>query len=311
MTSSPPEDHNPEEMAWPRSETDAEEATSSEPVEPVPESIQEAQRLEKVLRDRTPHARRLMPEDEEDPDNTATEDTQTSPTAALPQPLPADPEVLAALEAERRERFNLQREADPIIAMMVVGALSIGSTPLDAVVRYVVLWALLCMAGVLAYVLGRAEREGRNDLDDLVAGVAFGVGVGLPILIALGSPMAGISERMFDAGDVPRNVMDSWVFMAVVFVQPTAESLFFRGAMQQFRSLPLTAMLATIWSVVLFFPHMGIDGFLTLALMIAAFFAFLNFLYSYVRFRNGLSAAWVCQVVSGSLIWFFPRLIFG
>jgi hypothetical protein len=308
MTSSPPEDHNADEMAWPRAtppDTDT-DTTADEQETAAPESMKEAQQLEQVLRDRTPHARPLTGDDDDDEDH---DEDATTPAATERE---IAPEILAALEAERQERFKLQREADPIIAMMVVGAISIGSTPLDAVVRYVILWALLCIAGVLAYVLGRAQQEAmRNDLDDLVAGVGFGMGVGLPILIALGGPMADISGRMFDAGDIPRSIMDTWVFMAVVFVQPTAESLFFRGAMQQFRSLPLTALLATIWSIVLFFPHMEIGGFLTLAVMIAAFFAFLSFLYSYVRLRNGLSAAWICQVVSGSLIWFFPRLLFG
>lgn len=308
MTLTPPEEQNLDEMAWPRSETDTGNVEPPETEDPVPEATEEAQRLERVLRDRTPHARRLTIDEDEADDENDVEQLAAVPVTA---PAPVDPEILAALESEREERFNLQREADPIIAMMIVGAISIGATPLDAVVRYVVLWALLCMAGVLAYVLGRAGHSMRNDLDDLTAGIAFGMGIGLPVLIALGGPMADISARMFDADEVPRNLMDSWVFMAVVFVQPTAESLFFRGAMQQFRSLPLTAILATIWSVVLFFPHMGIGGFFTLALMIGGFFAFLNFLYSYVRFRNGLSAAWICQVVSGSLIWFFPRLLFG
>jgi hypothetical protein len=62
--------------------------------------------------------------------------------------------------------------------------------------------------------------------------------------------------------------------------------------------------------MLIFYPHMELGGAAGVALSIALFFALLNFLYSYVRFRNGLAAAWSCQIIAGSLIWFVPRLIF-
>jgi hypothetical protein len=36
----------------------------------------------------------------------------------------------------------------------------------------------------------------------------------------------------------------------------------------------------------------------------------LNFFYGYLRYRNGLAAAWICQIISGAFLWFLPRLIF-
>jgi hypothetical protein len=47
-----------------------------------------------------------------------------------------------------------------------------------------------------------------------------------------------------------------------------------------------------------------------IAVVIGMFFTFLNFLYGYLRFRNGLAAAWICQIVSSTLLWFAPRLLF-
>lgn len=301
MSTRHPQEDGSEEMAWPRAkdaDTAPTEAEHDSPEEK--DTSAHSPDLENALRGRTPHARPLGDDEDEDPeggDEGISEEQQ---------------ERLAELEAARIERFHLQREADPILVLMGLGAVSIGLTPVDAVVRYVILWVLISAAGLVAYTLGRQiEENQQTTLEDLMSGLGFGLGVGVPLLIVLGTPLASVSARMFDIPGVPQRLMDTWVFMAVVFVQPTADSLFFRGAMQQFRSFFLTALLATGWMIVLFFPHMNLRDFMGLAITIGSFFAFLNFLYSYVRFRNGLVASWLCQIVSGSLIWFFPRLLFG
>ena len=282
----PPYDDEPRNMAWPRDEDDEEhdEPSIENEDDSASLSTREAElEVQKALEDRPPHVSRPKPKDE-------------TPNA---------------LDEERQVRRALQRQADPILALMVIGAVSIGLTPVDAVIRYVLLWTMLGGAGLLAYTLGASQRITQTTLDDLMAGIGFGLGIGIPLLIALGSPLASISERMFEAGeDVPAKVMDTWVFMAVIFVQPAADSLFFRGAMQQFRNFALTAMLATLWTIALFFPHMQLGDATGVAAMLAIFFTFLNFLYSYVRVRNGLAAAWVCQIIGGGLLWFFPRLLF-
>jgi hypothetical protein len=193
---------------------------------------------------------------------------------------------------------------------MVASAISIGLTPVDSITRYTLLWSILGGMGLVAYILGVSQRLSHTSIDDLTAGIGFGLGVGIPLVIVMGGPLESISQRMFDVSDVPVKVMDSWVYMAVIFVQPATDSLFFRGAMQQFRSLILTALLATVWNILLFFPHMDLADAQGVAITIGLFFVFLNFLYGYVRFRNGLAAAWVCQIVGGGMLWFVPRLLF-
>jgi len=65
-----------------------------------------------------------------------------------------------------------------------------------------------------------------------------------------------------------------------------------------------------VWSVVLFFPVMwgdivrapAVAFFLLIALLT------INLLYSYVRERNGLAAAWLCQIVTSLIVFFIPYL---
>jgi hypothetical protein len=55
---------------------------------------------------------------------------------------------------------------------------------------------------------------------------------------------------------------------------------------------------------------MELDDATGVAITLTIFLGVLNFFYSYLRFRNGLAAAWICQLVSGGLLWFAPRLLF-
>ncbi len=274
----------PEDMAWPREESEGHNTT---PTIDKTSTRDVEQHVQKVLKDREPH---VTPKQSDEGIETKDE-TEDS-------------------DIPKRTRPYVQRDADPLFVLMVLAAISIGLTPMDAVLRYVILWSLLGGAGIIATTLGTIQHIRQTTPDDLLAGIGFGLGVGIPFLIILGAPLKQISERMFDVDDTPRMVMDTWVFMAVIFVQPATDSLFFRGAVQEVRNLFLTAILATAWTVVLFFPHMRLQDVTGVAMSIGLFFTLLSFLYSYVRFRNGLAAAWLCQVVVGGLLWFFSRLIF-
>lgn len=296
-------DGESEEMAWPKGESD-DDSLEERPAEPV--STREAENIvKKALENRSPHVfpRRAKEEEVEDEDIEPEDEeavVETTSDEEKPQPKP-----------QSTRRRQLQREADPIFFLMVASAVSIGLTPVDAMTRYMILWSVLGGMGLVAYILGASQRLSQTSIDDLTAGIGFGLGVGIPLIIVMGGPLESISQRMFDVNGVPAKVMDSWVYMAIIFVQPAADSLFFRGAMQQFRSLILTALLATAWNILLFFPHMSLTDVQGVAVTIGLFFAFLNFMYGYVRFRNGLAAAWVCQIVGGGMLWFIPRLLFG
>lgn len=213
-------------------------------------------------------------------------------------------------EAEAEEPL-VQYDADPITAFLIVVAISsIGLSPLEHSLRYVIAWILMGGLGAVGYLLGRSKRFTDTSLDDLLSGVLLGLLVGVSLFIPFGSLLATVSERMFDVANVPDSLMHSWTLMAVVFVMPTAESLFFRGAMQEVRSLIVTSLLATLWWIILFFPHLEIGEAYSVGLSISILFTILNFFYSYLRFRNSLAAAWLGQIVTGFMIWFVPRLIF-
>ncbi len=271
-----------EDMAWPREDEPVEDEPTQPDDEQAPSTLDAELEVREALRDRPAHVK--VPSDEEEDEE--------------------------AVEADRRIRRQLQRQLDPIFVLMVLSAVSVGLTPMDAVVRYVILWALLGMIGVISYTLGSMKQIRPTTLDDLTAGIGFGLGAGIPFLIALGSPLSTISDRMFDVGDASGQLVDTWIFMAVAFVQPATDTLFFRGALQEFRNMFLTGGLATVWTVLFFFPHMELADAPAVALMIGLFFAFLNLVYSYVRRRNGLTAAWLCQIIAGGMVWFVPRLLF-
>lgn len=224
---------------------------------------------------------------------------------------PVDEAVIdELLEADHDQPRAAHRQADPLIAYLIVIALGIGVSPLDALPRYVLLWSLMAFFGAGAYLLGELERVEDGNLGDLFWGMTFGFLASFPFLVVFGEALATISLRMFDVPNTPIIVLDTWVLMAVLFVIPLAETLFFRGGMQTVRSLPLTAVLSTLWSVVVFFPHMELNGREIIGLIMLIVFGLLNFMYAYIKFRNGLAAAWMAQVISYTMLWFLPRLFF-
>ncbi|MCB9437405.1 MAG: CPBP family intramembrane metalloprotease [Anaerolineales bacterium] len=269
-----------DEMAWPREENEG----AAEPKVPPPSTREAEAAVQRALEDRAPHVSILRDEDEDD----------------------AEAERVAEYERRRLR----QREADPVFILMILIAVSIGITPMEGVIRYVILWMLMGGAGLLAYALGSGERMTETTAEDIRTGAYFGLGMSLPFILLFGSAFKSIITRMFVVDNVPTEVMQTWVFMAVVFVQPATDSLFFRGAMQQFRNLFLTAILATVWTVLFYFPHMELSDAPGVATMIGILFGLQNFMYSYVRYRNGLAAAWVCQTIAGGMLWFVPLLLF-
>ncbi len=223
---------------------------------------------------------------------------------------PIRPSRTEEAEAQPERPRAAHREADPLLAYLVLLAIGIGISPLDAPARYLLLWLLMGGLGAVAYLLGGVQRMADAEIDDLAWGAVFGVVSSFPFLVVFGAALQTVSVRMFDEPGNSQIVLDTWVLMAVAFVLPLCESLFFRGGMQDVRSILLTAGLATVWSAILFFPHMELGGREAIALILLIVFALLNFMYSYVRFRNGLAAAWLAQVISYTMLWFVPRLIF-
>jgi phosphate starvation-inducible membrane PsiE len=105
------------------------------------------------------------------------------------------------------------------------------------------------------------------------------------------------------------NLPASAVFQTVVFTMPLAETLFFRGAFQGTRGLLFTTVAASLWTMLLFFPSMNVVQYPLVALIFSIFFAFANFVYSYLRSRFGIYAAWSCQVAINLSLLFLCRFI--
>jgi hypothetical protein len=293
---------NDDQMAWPASQP-----STNQPSEVEAEVVEEKVEAEPTLSSRIPHVTPRPPE----PD----------PLDEIEEGEDEEELIEDETEGDEEEEFEedehpsifsnpFQGEIDPIFAYMVVVALSIGLTPIDATIRYVVLWAALGGAGLVTYILGTSQRLSDTSIEHLRTGLLFGIGIGIPFFILFGSALETVSGRMFDEPNVPMDVMNTWVFMAVCFVMPAADSLFFRGAMQELRGPLISGILATVWAGILFFPHMELGGASGVAVVVTIVFTLLNFFYGYLRYRNGLAAAWICQIISGVFLWFLPRLIF-
>ena len=286
---------NPEnprgQMAWRRD--DSEDSLADIDIDELEEAVDVDAALQAIIESRTPHVK-------------------------MPEPVVAEiDEYDGVEEIEAEEPQAIYRgpridtpEFDPIFALMVVGAIALGTLPFSPSVRYVMLWTLLGSVGLLGYSLGNSARLSDTSPGDIRLGVGLGLAIGLPFMILLGTSLRTVSERIFDVPHVPHEIMNTWVAMAVIFVVPAVETLYFRGVVQQIHNMIFTTVLATIWSMLLYYPHMDLGSALGVAMSIALFFALLNFLYSYVRFRSGLAAAWSCQIVAGGLIWFVPRILF-
>lgn len=190
--------------------------------------------------------------------------------------------------------------SDPLFGLLLAGAISIGLTPIadtDPDLRYTIVWGLLALFGVMAWLFGNAERVGEDDPLNLAWGGVFGLILSIPILAFVGSNLTDLTNNMF----APMQI--GTVLAYLIFVMPLAETLFFRGLLQPPRSFWLVALICTIWQLVLFFPLINSGP---LPLIGGVVFLMANLLYGYVFDRNGLAAAWVCQITVNLALLFLP-----
>jgi hypothetical protein len=191
--------------------------------------------------------------------------------------------------------------SDPIFGLLLAGAISIGLTPLvgndSADMRYTLAWGILAAFGVLAWLLGSASRVGPETPENLSWGIVLGLIVGIPVLAFGVGTLTDVTQSMFP------DMKDGELLAYLVFVMPLAETLFFRGLLQESRPFLVTGGIATVWGLVLFFPLVNRSYF---PIVVGVVLLMSNLMYSYARERNGLAAAWLCQVVVNLLIFFIP-----
>jgi hypothetical protein len=202
-----------------------------------------------------------------------------------------------------------RQDFDPVLGYIMAMALSIGLTPVPTNLRYVLLWTLLAAMGGIAFLIGTGIRLKVTDPGDLLWGIALGIFTGGALLLVGSDTLATVSRRLFSAGQDDNKLFETWVFQATVFVMPVAESLFFRGAMQRTYSIPVVAVLASLWSILMFFPHLNLSETPIVGVVFGTALVLLNFLYGYVNWRHGLAASFFCQISAGSLLLLVPTLV--
>ena len=212
------------------------------------------------------------------------------------------------------ERDNIARRAqyrgasDPLFGFIIAAALSIGLIPLlpDSLeLRYALAWGALSGVSVLSWLLGNMERIGQERPDNIGWGVLYALMLGIPFLVFLSQPvLVPAADHLFPG-------MSAGSLLAfLVFVMPLAETLFFRGLLQGQLAFWIVGLLATVWNLVLFFPVMwdSVTQFPAVTLVIVLLLLMMNLSYVYVRRRNGLAAAWICQIVANLIILYIPAL---
>ncbi len=205
-------------------------------------------------------------------------------------------------------RVSYRGASDPLFGFIIAAALSVGLTPLlpeSVELRYTLAWGALAGVSVLSWLFGNMERIGQERPENLGWGLLYGVLLGIPFLVFLSQHiLAPASNRLFPG-------MSAGSLLAfLVFVMPLAETLFFRGLLQSQLVFWLVGLLATLWNIVLFFPVMWqtITDHQAVALVIVLLLLMTNLLYVYVRERNGLASAWICQIVTNLIILYIPSL---
>jgi membrane protease YdiL (CAAX protease family) len=232
-------------------------------------------------------------------------------------PLYDDEEVIddSASDEPKRESIYRGGNADPAFGFLLAIAVSVGLIPIlpeNADMRYTLTWGALAIVGVLSWLLGSADRIGQEKPENIIWGSGLGMMVSVPFVIFFGGIFGTAASLMFPAhgSDSPTLGMGT-VLAYLVFVMPLAETLFFRGLLQRRLEFWIVGGLGGLWSVILFFPVMwgellenpAVGAFLAIAL-----FA-INLMYSYVRERNGLAAAWMAQIVASLILFFAPFVV--
>ncbi|MBZ0300757.1 MAG: CPBP family intramembrane metalloprotease [Anaerolineae bacterium] len=195
--------------------------------------------------------------------------------------------------------------SDPTFGYLIVLALAVGLTALppdQRDLRYTVVWMVPAGFGVLAWLFGKTIRFQEETPENLAWGIAFALIVATPLLAVGGSTLTTTVNLLF------RDMSWGTLLAYLVFVMPLAETLFFRGVLQHERAVWMVGLMSSLWSTLLFFPLLNVGTFPAIAAVIALAFLMMNMTYSYVRRRNGLAAAWICQIVVNLVLIFVPYI---
>lgn len=216
---------------------------------------------------------------------------------------PADNESGIKAPVTDDDDIPATRPVDPALLLLILfGVIVLGLRSLAPDVRYTAVWTVLIIIGVISILLDHLEVEIPNGTD-MLWGISFGAIIGVPLLLIATPQLQRTSAAMFGRAS------DAYVFQSLALVMPAGETLFFRGAMQPTRGWLFTALAASIWSVIVFFPQLQVMEFPLVAAVIGFFFIVINFAYSYIKLRFGLFASWTCQIIVNLILLFATRYL--
>lgn len=192
---------------------------------------------------------------------------------------------------------------DPLYALALYLALGIGTILFmeNLEVRYTVLWATLIGMGGLLTLFETPRRPGRITITNLTWGLFIGLVIGLPLLVTVSQGLAETASLLFPYASLPT------LFRSLVFIAPLGETLFFRGRLQERHGIVTSIVGAGLSNVIFFWPAVAETPIYLTALIV--FYTVLAGIYSFLRARNGLSAALICQATINTLLIFVPALL--
>jgi membrane protease YdiL (CAAX protease family) len=222
-----------------------------------------------------------------------------TPQAVVSEPYIVDDSPISAVIGPALEAF------DPLYALALFLAAALGTWGVisDIETRYTALWGLMLLLGAtLTLVDSRRSRRGVTSSNLLIgAGIAFLIG--LPLLVFAAQGLRQTSILLYPYAKLPT------LFQTMILLAPLGETVFFRGVLQERRGIIASVVGAGLGTLLFYWPAGVASDAVGVVVAVSAFLTVLAGLYSYVRQRYGLAAAYICQVVLNLLLLFAPRLV--
>jgi membrane protease YdiL (CAAX protease family) len=225
-----------------------------------------------------------------------------APSLELDEPSPPPPAPPAPQPTAPAGPTAHRTRLDPLYLLALYIALGLGTLVIEPETRYAVLWVILAAVGALLTLVDPEKPPDPITGPNLIWGLGIGLVIGLPLLILTGPGLADTSRLLFP------DASPAMLLMALVFAVPLSETLFFRGALQERHGLALSIVGAGLSTVLLYWPAASSSPIYLIA--VAVFYTVLAGIYSFIRDRYGLAAAYLCQVTINLMLIFLPRLIF-
>lgn len=219
---------------------------------------------------------------------------------------PADEKMAIALDQALKPAMPVQAggqeltgiQIDPIFALLLYLAVALGTITLPITARYTILWSVLLLAGLILTLVDRPVNPIRSL--DIFWGMGLGLAFSIPFLL-LNWTGLGITSAMLYP-------FDHWesLFIALILIAPLAESLFFRGVLQEKRGYLISILGVGLSSILFFWPalYQHPVNFAVAVLVTTVFAA----IYAFLKSSISLVAAVACQVILNLMIFMIPSL---